>query len=278
MRISFAVLLAAVASSLYALSTSLQALEAREAPDEHALHASLLSRLVRRRIWLLGAVAGLVGWGAQAGGLALASVALVQPALGLGLVLLLILGRVMLGESVGAREVAGAAAIGLAVAVLGRSVPAGTGAFTTPGTWAVGLALPLVVGAPFGLRAAGRAGGLATSLSAGLGWAWVGLGTALVDVALADRRFVAAAAWGVGVAAASWSTLLSEMTSLLVWPATRAIPIAFGLEMVVPAALSPLLTHHGPRHAIPFAAALVVAAAGAALLGSSRSVARIVTA
>ena len=68
------------------------------------------------------------------------------------------------------------------------------------------------------------------------------------------------------------------MTSLLVWPATRAIPIAFGLEMVVPAALTPLLTHHGPRHAIPFAVALVVAAAGAAILGSSRSVARLVTA
>jgi hypothetical protein len=80
------------------------------------------------------------------------------------------------------------------------------------------------------------------------------------------------------VLVASWSTLLSEMTSLLAWPATRAIPIAFGLEMVVPAALAPLLTHHDPRHTILFAIALIVAAAGAVLLGSSRSVARIIAA
>jgi drug/metabolite transporter (DMT)-like permease len=277
-RLSFAVLLAAAASSLYALSTSLQALEAREAPHEHALRASLLGRLARRRVWLLGGAMGIAGWGLQAGALTLASIALVQPALGLGLVVLLVLGRLVLGEAVGAHEIAGVAAIGAAVAVLGWSAPPETGSFTTSGVWVVGLALPVVAGAPFALRAARRAGGLATSVAAGLGWAWVGLGSALVDLALAERRWLAAVAWAVGVLVASWSTLLSEMTSLLAWPATRAIPIAFGLEMVVPAALAPLLTHHDPRHTILFAIALIVAAAGAVLLGSSRSVARIIAA
>jgi hypothetical protein len=273
-----AVLLAAATSSLYALSTSLQALEAREAPYEHALRASLLGRLARRRLWLLGGALGIAGWSLQAGALSLASIALVQPALGLGLIVLLVLGKVMLGEAVGAREIAGVAAIGGAVALLGWSAPAETGSFTTAGTWAVGLTLPVVALAPFALRAAGRAGGLATSASAGLGWAWVGLGTALVDAALADHRLLAAVAWAAGVVGASWSTLLSEMTSLLAWPATRAIPIAFGLEMVAPAALAPLLTEHGSPHVLAFAAALVAAAAGAALLGSSRSVARVVAA
>lgn len=276
MRASIAVLLAAATSSLYALSTSLQALEARKTPDEHALRASLLGRLARRRVWLLGGAMGIAGWALQAAALSLASVTLVQPALGLGLVVLLLLGKVVLREEIGAREIGGVAAICSAVAVLGWSAAAETGSFTTSGTWAVGLTLPAVAAAPFALRAARRAGGLATSVFAGLGWAWVGLGTALVDIALADRRFLAAAGWGAGVVVASWSTLLSEMTSLLVWPATRAIPIAFGLEMTVPAALAPALTHRGPAHTAAFGVALAAAAGGAVLLGSSRTVARIV--
>jgi hypothetical protein len=277
-RAFIAILLAAATSSLYALSTALQALEAREAPGEHALRASLLGRLARRRVWLLGGALGIAGWALQAVALSLASIALVQPALGLGLVVLLVLGKVMLGEAVGTREIAGVAAIGAAVAVLGWSAPAETGSFTTGGTWAVGLTLPLVAVAPFAMRATGRAGGLATSVCAGLGWAWVGLGTALADGAAADRRFVGAVVWAAGVLVASWSALLAEMTSLLAWPATRAIPIAFGLEMVTPAALAPLLTRHTPPHVLPFAAALVAAGAGAALLGSSRSVTRMVAA
>jgi hypothetical protein len=66
------------------------------------------------------------------------------------------------------------------------------------------------------------------------------------------------------------------MTALQLWPATRAIPIAFALEMVLPAAVAPLLTVSGPGPAggVPFAGALLVAALGAGLLGSSRAVAR----
>jgi hypothetical protein len=278
MRALIAVGLATITSSLYALSASLQALEARDAPASSALQASLLAGLVRQRIWLLGALAGIVGWGLQAGALALASVSLVQPALGLGLVVLLVLGGHMLGERVGAREVAGAVAITGAIAVLGWAAPSQTGSFTTGGTWAVGATLPVVALLPYALRVLQRAGGLATSIAAGLGWAWVGLGTALVDVSIADRRFLVALAWGAGVAIASWSALLSEMTALQAWPATRAIPVSFGLEMAAPAAVAPFLTHHGfgPLHGVPFVLALAVACGGAVAVGGSRSVARAV--
>jgi hypothetical protein len=277
-RAFIAVCLATITSSLYALSAALQALEARDAPASSALRASLLAGLVQRRTWLIGAVAGLAGWGLQAAALALASVSLVQPALGLGLVVLLVLGARLLGETVGAREVAGAAAIAGAIAVLGWAAPSQTGSFTSGGTWAVGIALPVVAALPYALRVAHRAGGLATSVAAGLGWAWVGLGTALVDVSIADRRFLVALAWAAGVALASWSALLSEMTALQAWPATRAIPVSFGLEMAVPAAAAPFLTHHGfgPLHGVPFVLALVVACGGAAAVGGSRSVARAV--
>ena len=278
MRALIAVCLATVASSLYALSAAFQALEARDAPPESALRASLLAGLVRRRVWLIGGLLGVVGWGLQAAALALASVSLVQPALGLGLVVLLMLGARVLGERVGAREVGGAGAIAIAVVVLGWAAPSQTGSFTTAGTWAVGAALGVVAVLPYALRALGRVGGLATSVAAGLGWAWLGLGTALVDVSVADRRFVVALAWGIGVAIAGWSALLSEQTALQVWPATRAIPVSFGLEMAAPAAVAPFLTHHGfrPLHGAPFLLALVVACGGAVALGGSRSVARAV--
>lgn len=271
---ALSVLLAALAASLYSLSTSLQALEARRTPHETALRASLIARLARRPLWLGGTAAGVLAWPLQAVALALGSVALVQPSLGLGLVVLLVLGVGVLHERIGAREIAGVLAIAAAVGVLGSAAPKETGAFTTGGTWAIGLALLVVAPAPYALRAFGRVGGLPTSLAAGLGWAWVGLGTSLLDLQVAERRWLAALAWGVGVGVASWGALLGEMTSLQRWPATRAIPIAFGIEMLVPAAVAPALTRASPPHPVLFGAALGVAAAGAVLLGGSRAVAR----
>jgi drug/metabolite transporter (DMT)-like permease len=274
MRTFVAVVLAAVTSSLYALSTSLQAMEARHAPTSEALSASLLKRLVRRPLWLAGGLAGLLAWPLQAVALSFGSVTLVQPALGFGLVVLLVLGVRVLHETIGARELAGALAIAGGIAVVGWAGPSETGSFTTTGTWVTAVALLLVAPAPYVLRWLGHAGGLPTSVTAGLGWAGLGLGTALLDVAIADRNLVVAACWGALCGAATWSALLAEMTSLQTWPATRAIPVAFGLEMAVPAALAPFLTHHQPPHAVAFGLGLALACAGAVALGTSRAVAR----
>jgi hypothetical protein len=271
---ALSVLLAALAASLYSLSTSLQALEARGTSRETALRASLLRELVRRRRWVVGALAGLLAWPLQAVALAVGSLALVQPTLGFGLVALLVLGVTLLHEQVGARELGGTLAIVVAVAALAFAVPPGTGAFTSGGTWAVGLALIVIAPAPYLLRAVRRGGGLATSVIAGLGWAWTGFGTSLLDGAIADRHWLAVAGWGIGVGLATWGALLTEMTALQVWSATRAIPIAFGIEMLVPAALAPALTRTSPLHPVLFGAALAVAASGAVLLGGSRAVAR----
>lgn len=261
-------------SSLYALSTSLQALEARREPTSDSLRASLLGKLVRRPLWLAGTAAGIVAWPLQAVALALASVAIVQPALGLGLIVLLVLGVRLLHERIGVREVGGAVLIAAAIAVIGWAAPAHTPGFTRGGKAAVVATLAIAAVAPYVLRALGRAGGLATSISAGFGWATVGLATALIDAAIAHRHWVVALAWGAGVAAASWSSLLAEMTALQTWPATRSIPVVFGIEMVLPAALLPVLAHTRPGHLASFGAALAVACAGAVVLGSSRAVAR----
>lgn len=274
MRTFTALLLAALTASLYALATSLQALEARQAPKSEALSASLIARLIRRPLWVIGTVAGLLAWPLQAIALSFASVTLVQPTMGFGLVVLLVLGVRVLHESVGPREIAGVLAIAGGVAVLSWAGPSQTGSFTTVGTWVTAVALIVVAPAPYVLRRLGRAGGLPTSVAAGLGWACLGLGTALLDAAVADRRLVVVLAWGAGCAAAAWGALLAEMTSLQMWAATRAIPVAFGLEMAVPAALAPFLTERQPPHAVAFAVGLVLACAGAIALGSSRAVAR----
>jgi drug/metabolite transporter (DMT)-like permease len=274
MRVGLALLLAFVSSSLYALSSSLQALEARKTPRSSALRASLLTRLVRRPLWLAGTAAGVAAWPMQAAALAFGSVALVQPALGFGLIVLLLLGVTVLHERVGPREIAGVLAILGALVVLGFSAPKETGSFTTSGSWAIGLSLILVGPAPYLLRWLGRADGLSTSLAAGIGWAWVGFGTSLLDDALGARNWVAVVFWGAGVAAATFSTVLDEMTAFQTWPATRAVPIAFGLEMLLPAALAPFVTHVLPPHPWAFAAALVVAGAGVVLLGGSKAVGR----
>jgi drug/metabolite transporter (DMT)-like permease len=274
MRTFLAVVLAAVAASLYAVSTSLQALVARHAPKSEALSANLIKRLVRHPLWLAGTAAGLLAWPLQAVALSLGSVTLVQPALGFGLVVLLVLGVRVLHETIGARELAGVLAISAGVAVLGWAGPSQTGSFTTAGAWVTGVALVVVAPTPYVLRRLGRAGGLPTSVAAGLGWACLGLGTALLDAAIADRNLLAAVGWAAACGAATWGALLAEMTSLQMWAATRAIPVAFGLEMAVPAALAPFLTQRHPPHPVAFGLGLALACAGAVALGTSRAVAR----
>ena len=206
MRQLAAVVLAAVSASMYSLATALQALEARRAPSSESLRASLIARLVRRPLWLAGTAAGIVAWPLQALALALGSVALVMPALGFGLIVLLVLGVRVLHERIGPREIGGVLAIVTAVAILGFSAPPETGSYTTAGTWIVALSLFVIAPAPYLLRAARRAGGLPTSIAAGLGWAWVGFGTSLLDLALAQRNWWALLGWGAAVAGARCST------------------------------------------------------------------------
>src|SRR3954471_15682365 len=114
---------ACTASSLYNVGLAVQALDAREAPDDEGLRPTLLVRLVRRRRWLLGTGLNLVGWPLHAAALLLAPLTVVQPSLAFGLVLLLVVGSRHLGERVGARELAAIASILTGVVLLGAVAP-----------------------------------------------------------------------------------------------------------------------------------------------------------
>src|SRR5437763_130842 len=94
------------AAVLYAAGIALQALESREAPEEHALRMSLFRRLVARPRWIAGTAVGLLGWALQALALTRAPLTLVQPAVATSLVFLLAIGARVLGERVDREEVA----------------------------------------------------------------------------------------------------------------------------------------------------------------------------
>jgi hypothetical protein len=114
---------AVLAACCYECGYLLQALEARGAPRERALRASLLLGLAEQRRWLVGTGLSVAGAVLQVIALALAPVTLVQPVLALGLVALLLLARSQLGEDVGAAEAAGAAAVIAGVVAVGVASP-----------------------------------------------------------------------------------------------------------------------------------------------------------
>jgi len=114
---------AIVAASLYNAGIAVQALDARESSSDHALRASLLARLAAQPRWLLGTALVTVGWTLQAGALLFAPLTVVQPALAVGLLLLLAIGARVLHEPVGAREIAAVVAIGVGLVGLAVTAP-----------------------------------------------------------------------------------------------------------------------------------------------------------
>src|SRR4051812_30795130 len=83
--LALGLLAALAASTLFNIGMALQALEARAAPRSLALEASLLLRLLRRPLWLVGSALGVLGIAPQVVALAYAPFVVVQTALAMGL-------------------------------------------------------------------------------------------------------------------------------------------------------------------------------------------------
>jgi len=229
---------AVAASALYNLGVALQAIEARRAPVDEGLHPSLLMRLVRRPLWLAGIALGLVGWPLQTAALLLAPLTVVQPALGVGLVLLLPIGARVLGERIRRADAAAVAAVLLGVALLALvapsrhdTAPRGHGAAIVLALVGAGAVLPYLI----------RDGRRFAALAAGAGFAWSGLTTKLVADAVHDARWLVAAAWTLATGLASGVAVLSESTALQRRPAHTVAPIVFATQMLIPVAAAPIL-------------------------------------
>ena len=114
--------LAAAAAGCFDGAVALQALEARSL-REQGVAPGLLRGLLARPRWLAATGLAVVGWPLQIATLALAPLTLVQPALALGLILLLAFGSRLLGERVRSRDLVAVAAIAWGLALLAWAAP-----------------------------------------------------------------------------------------------------------------------------------------------------------
>jgi len=264
-----------VASSLYSVGIALQAMDAKESPPEEHLRLALVTGLLRRSRWMLGTGISIVGWPFQVVALRLAPLVVVQPALAVGLLVLLLFGERMLGEPAGRYE--HLATLAIILGVVGSGVFAPALSATPPGEELaitlvlVGLGLASVL--PYLLRPFGHVFAELTMVCGGLAFGWSGLATKLAADDLHRGHLLTAALWGLSTAAASAVGVLSESSALQERPAIQVAPVVFVTQTVVPVACAPLLFGERftatPLGGLPLGVSLAVLITGAALLARS---------
>jgi hypothetical protein len=274
-------LFAIAASVMFDVGVATQALEARVTEVHEALRPSLLTGLLRRRRWLAGTVIAASGWPLHLAALALVPLSVVQPALAVGLLLLLVLGDRMLGERVGPREVIAVLAIIAGVAGMAWAAPAHASTHGGPERLVPVLgALGAVALAPYALRRRGIAASVLIPIAAGCAFAWTGIASKLITDFLSSSSWTPLLLWGPLTGAFAGVGLLSEMSALQRRPATQVVPIVFVVQICLPVLLAPALGAESwdgtPLGGLALIGFLGVVAAGAWLLGSARGVSGLV--
>ena len=245
---------------------------------EHSLRPSLITDLVRRPRWLLGAMVMLVGFGLHVTALALAPLTVVQPALAAGLLVLLAAGLRDQGGRLGLREVGGVAGIVIGVAGLAFSAPdrtsdeANTGSIAIAlGVLAVAVLVPQVLAIT---RSHDGGGGLLASFAAGASYAMTGVSTKLVSDALVDDRWAAALLWLALTAVVAALALVDQTSALQRRSVVEVGPIVFVVPVVIPVLLAPALVgetwDQAPHGVLPLILSLgLVCVATATVAGHS---------
>jgi drug/metabolite transporter (DMT)-like permease len=262
---------AVLAAACYETGYVLQTLEARVAPAADALSARLLVRLASRRRWLAGTALSLAGAGLQIVALAHAPVTLVQPILALGLVALLVLARVRLGERVGPLEMSGAAAVIAGVAAVAIASPDRSSHVTSVLALVLLLA-PLVFLAlvPFALRR--RAPLWPAVAGAAAGDALAAVALKLTANAVGSEPGLALLAVA-GAVAAGGLALTAEMSALRGIPASRVAPVVLAGQVIVPAVAAMVAFGEPVSAGVVFG--IAAAGVGAGLLGASDAIMRL---
>ncbi len=268
------ILAAAGASTLYSLGIALQALDAKEAPHEEHLRLALAWSLVRRGRWLLGTGLSILGFPLQVVALLLAPLAVVQPALAAGLLVLMLVGEHMLEEPPGAYEYRAVVAIVIGVVGAALCAPPSTTHVTDVTTTAVVLSILAAAAlAPYVLRLFGHPRSEVTMFCAGCGFAFSGVATKLAADDLKVGSVVLALVWAGSTAIASGVGTLSEMSALQSRPAIQVAPVVFVTQTAIPVALAPLLfgEHFDatPLDGWPLILSLVLLVVGAGALARS---------
>jgi drug/metabolite transporter (DMT)-like permease len=111
LKVDLALAAALCSAGVFAVSAVLQQSAARQAPNRESLSWRLIADLLHRRVWLAGLGCVLLGYGLQALAFALAPVAMVEPVMGVEVVLALPLAARWRRRRLGRREWAGAACV-----------------------------------------------------------------------------------------------------------------------------------------------------------------------
>jgi len=257
----------------------LAAREARRVSGDLALHPSLLTGVLRRPMWRLAAGLDVLGWVLRTGALLVAPLTLVAPGMAVGLLMLLGLSALMLGERAGPTAFAGVITLSAGILLVVIHAPERSVSVASPGTWAV-----CVVGLAFGAAIAfiGRANGRDVdarliALSAGFAWALNAVLAKLLADAISEGRAVLV---GLALSATVVVTViayLAKTSALQAGQATVVESVIAVVNTMVPVALAPLLFGErwptDPEHAITLAIGVVLVGIGVWIL--SRSSARL---
>src|SRR4029077_3203244 len=191
------------ASRLHSLGIVFQAMDAKEAPHGEHLRMALIWGLLRRARWLLGTGMSILGWPLHVSALLLAPLVVVQPALAVGLVVLLFAAQRMLHEHAGRNEYLAMGAIVVGVVGAGLRAPPRSRSHGSENLTItlvlVGLGLASLL--PYVLRVIARSPAAVTMVCAGLAFAWSGVATKLASDDLSRGHLGLAAAWGLSTAA-----------------------------------------------------------------------------
>lgn len=262
--------LAALAAVLFAVGAVLQ----HEAAGLSMTTGRLsLRRLLRRKRWMIGQAATMLGTGSQVAALSVAPVAVVQPVLAVSLVVGLGLRAVRTRQAPLRLELAGAALTSAGLAVfLVAARPATAANQPPPSTLAivvaVGVSVLLVAGAT--LLGHGPRGALACGCAAGIA---AGIGAVLISVGIRSLReggwmqaLAGVAVWGAVVVAVV--AIVGGQQAYARGSLSWSLPALILLDPLsaVPAARLLLGERLEPGHAAIWLPAAAVAAAGVVLL------------
>lgn len=265
---------------MFNLGLALQALEARGAPKRLALRLGLVGNLLKRPRWLVGQVLGTVGIAPQVYALSVAPFALVQPLLAVGLLALLAIAAVALGEEVGVVAVAGVVAIIAGVALVAWGIPARHDAHrSVPWILAVVVGLGLAALAPYPLAWLGIDSAAAVIVASGCGFAVTNVVTKLLSDDFSHGHVWQAAIWAVVGLAFGVLATITGMTAFQLRPAAIVVPVTTSVQTFLPILLEPLFLverwSSARAYGIPLFGGTLLALVGSVVIARVRGVAKL---
>lgn len=266
-----------IASVLFNLGIALQAIEARQAPEGEALHASLIWDLLHRPRWVVGLVVEWVGVPLEILAFAWAPFVVVQPLLACGLLVLLAVAHRLLDESPGRAAYLGVGLVIVGIGLIAWGAPAqqdshrGTGAVL-----AVVAGLVLASFIPFALRGRRLDTAMTAVLGSACGFAATNVAMKLMADDFGNDHFLPAAGWFAVAAVVGFGATVTGMTALQRARATTIIPISTAVQTFLPVALEPLFLRESFREAslagIPLVVGIGVMLVGIVVLARTRHV------